>query len=57
MSQPEPVVAPEKARKSLELYAFLFLSFVLVPVLSVALIGGYGFFIWISQIIFGPPTG
>jgi len=57
MSQQDAVKIPDKARKSLEFYAFLFLSFVLVPVLSVALIGGYGFFIWITQIIFGPPTG
>jgi len=38
-----------------ELLAFLFLTVVLAPVLAVAIVGGYGFLIWISQMIYGPP--
>jgi len=41
--------------KSRELSAFLFLTVFLVPALSVALVGSYGFAIWIYQIIAGPP--
>ena len=39
-------------RKS-ELLGFLFLTVVLAPVLSVALVGGYGFVIWMIQLIAG----
>lgn len=34
---------------------FLFMTVVLFPVLSVAIVGGYGFMVWISQILMGPP--
>jgi nitrate reductase NapE len=33
------------------------LAVVLAPVLSVAIVGGYGFVIWMSQLVLGPPTG
>lgn len=45
----------EKLNKKYELRVFLFLTVVLFPVLSIALMGGYGFIIWMSQIVFGPP--
>lgn len=35
---------------------FLFITVFLFPVLSVVLVGGYGFVVWILQIIFGPPS-
>jgi len=38
-----------------ELSTFIFLSVILAPILSIAIVGGYGFIIWISQIILGPP--
>lgn len=44
----------DKAEKRRELIVFLFLTFVLWPVLTVMLVGGYGFAIWISQWFFGP---
>jgi nitrate reductase NapE len=28
---------------------------VLAPVLAVAIVGGYGFIVWILQMIYGPP--
>ena len=34
---------------------FLFIAVFLFPALSVILVGGYGFLIWILQTIFGPP--
>lgn len=41
--------------KRRELFGFLFLTVVLVPALSIFLVGGYGFSIWMFQIIAGPP--
>ncbi len=40
-----------------ERIAFILLAVVLAPALSVAIVGGYGFIIWMLQIILGPPTG
>ena len=34
---------------------FFILTVVLAPVLAVAIVGGYGFAVWISQLILGPP--
>jgi len=38
-----------------ERWVFLLLTVVLVPVLSVLIVSGFGFAIWISQLILGPP--
>ena len=40
-----------------EVLLFLFLSAVLIPVLTFLLVAGYGFAIWMAQILTGPPTG
>jgi periplasmic nitrate reductase NapE len=40
-----------------ERLAFILLAVFLAPALSVAIVGGYGFIIWMSQIVFGPPAG
>lgn len=42
-------------RKKRDLYMFLFLTVVLAPALSVAIVGAYGFTIWMVQLIAGPP--
>lgn len=42
--------------KKKELKAFLFITVVLFPLLSVVLVGGYGFVIWMGQLMFGPST-
>ena len=34
---------------------FVLLAVVLAPVVAVAIVGGYGFLIWMYQIIAGPP--
>jgi nitrate reductase NapE len=44
-----------KSRRRMEIIAFLFLTVVLVPGLAVATVGGYGFAVWIYQMIVGPP--
>lgn len=38
-----------------EITSFLILTVLLAPVLSVGLVGGLGFAIWIFQMIYGPP--
>ncbi len=45
------------ATKAVERRAFLLLAVVLFPVLSVAIVGGYGFLVWMSQLVLGPPAG
>ncbi|WP_299844990.1 periplasmic nitrate reductase, NapE protein [uncultured Roseovarius sp.] len=42
--------------KSSELRIFFFLAVLLAPILSFVLVGGYGFLIWMSQILLGPPS-
>lgn len=38
-----------------ELVSFLLLAIVIWPVIAVAVVGGYGFLVWMFQLIFGPP--
>ena len=45
---------PSKRR---ELTLFLFITVVLFPILSVMIVGGYGFLVWFWQMfVAGPPT-
>jgi len=46
---------PSAPTRKRELFAFLFLAVVIWPVLSVGIVGGYGFLIWMTQMVFGPP--
>jgi len=39
----------------MEIFAFLFLTAVLIPALAVATVGSYGLTVWIYQTITGPP--
>lgn len=46
------------ATKAQELRAFLFLTVITAPILAVAVVGGYGFFIWMYQLMTGSlPSG
>lgn len=47
-------ISPEQ--KTRERNTFIFLAVFLAPIISVVIVGGLGFAIWISQILFGPPT-
>lgn len=40
-----------------EWVVFLGLTFVVAPGLAVAIVGGYGFAVWMYQLVAGPPTG
>jgi periplasmic nitrate reductase NapE len=51
----QPDIQPISRRR--ELLLFLFLTVVLAPLLAVAIVGGFGFMVWIWQIFAGPPTG
>ena len=42
-------------RRRMEIFAFLFLTVVLMPALAVATVGSYGLAIWTYQMIAGPP--
>lgn len=43
------------AERRREIFLFVFLAVVIWPVLSVAVVGGYGFLVWMYQMIAGPP--
>ncbi len=47
--------APPDSSKAKETKLFLFLVVLLFPILSVAIVGGYGFLVWFFQILTGPP--
>jgi len=40
-----------------ELRAFLILTAVIAPISAVLAMSGYGFLVWMYQLIAGPPTG
>jgi periplasmic nitrate reductase NapE len=42
-------------RRRMEIFAFLFLTVVLMPALAVATVGGYGLTVWVYQMVAGPP--
>lgn len=49
----DTVIDPAVRRR--EIAAFLFLSVVIWPFVAVAVVGGFGFLVWMSQLIMGPP--
>lgn len=49
-------IKQNEQQKKHERNTFIFLAVFLAPILSVMIVGGLGFMIWINQIIFGPPT-
>jgi len=42
-------------RRRMEIFAFLFLTAVVMPALAVATVGSYGLAVWIYQMVAGPP--
>ncbi|UZF92671.1 periplasmic nitrate reductase, NapE protein [Bosea sp. NBC_00550] len=44
-----------KPTRRAELFAFLTLAVLIWPILAVGIVGGFGFLIWMSQIVLGPP--
>jgi nitrate reductase NapE len=54
-TETSPAASGQAKERQRDLLAFLFLTVVLAPVLAVAVVGGFGFAIWIFQIFLGPP--
>ena len=42
-------------RRRMEIFAFLFLTAVVMPGLAVAAVGSYGLAVWVYQMVVGPP--
>lgn len=42
-------------RRRMEIFAFLFLTAIVMPALAVATVGSYGLAVWIYQMVAGPP--
>jgi len=38
-----------------EILAFLTLAVLIWPIVAVGIVGGYGFLVWMSQLVLGPP--
>ncbi len=53
MNDPLPPKAPTGKRQ--ELRAFLTLAVCMGPVLAVLLVSGFGFLVWMLQLVAGPP--
>ena len=53
-SASEDLTTPRYSRRE-ELFAFIVLAVLVWPFLAVAIVGGYGFAVWMSQLVLGPP--
>jgi periplasmic nitrate reductase NapE len=42
-------------RRRMEIFAFLFLTGIVMPALAVATVGSYGLAVWVYQMVAGPP--
>lgn len=51
----EAAERPSRQLRRKEILAFLVLAFGIWPILAVGVVGGYGFLVWMWQIVFGPP--
>jgi nitrate reductase NapE len=54
MSAPDDAMSRVR-RKRMEIFAFLILTAVVMPVLAVGTVGSYGLGVWIYQMFAGPP--
>lgn len=50
-------LSPQASRPSRrrELMTFFILAFGIWPIVAVGVVGGYGFLVWMFQIVYGPP--
>lgn len=51
------VSAHSMSRRRQELIVFILFTIFVAPALAIAIVGGYGFAIWMYQLLSGPPTG
>ena len=47
--------SPVVPSRTAEILVFLTIAAFVWPVVAVGVVGGYGFMVWMYQIIFGPP--
>lgn len=50
----QPRTDPLPSRRQ-ELFMFALLAVLIWPVIAVGVVGGYGFLVWMWQLVFGPP--
>ena len=62
MKQDEPALAPrdtepqsDSLRKTEEFRTWFFLTVVMAPLLAVLTVAGFGFIVWMYQLVAGPP--
>ena len=56
MPEPGTAGAIDRGRqRKQEIFAFLFLTAVLMPAFAVAFVGSYGLIVWVYQMFAGPP--
>ncbi len=58
MSGRSPVDSPQnpaQASRFREVATFVILAFGIWPIIAVGVVGGYGFLVWMFQILNGPP--
>ena len=53
-TQPAPEAIPALGRRA-EFFVFAIIAAFIWPVVTVGAVGGYGFLVWMSQMILGPP--
>lgn len=47
--------SPKPSSRREEIVAFIVLAIIIWPILAVGIVGGYGFLVWMFQMIYGPP--
>ena len=55
-SRPSSASDTTPSTRQEELRSFLFFTVFMAPVIAVLLVAGYGFAVWMAQLIGGPPT-
>lgn len=50
-----PSARPSRRARRRELLTFFILAFGIWPIVAVGVVGGFGFLVWMWQIVFGPP--
>lgn len=50
----DPQIVPQASRRR-EWLTFLILTLIILPALAVIFVGGFGFVVWMEQLVNGPP--
>lgn len=51
----QPAEAQRRNSRLSELLVFLTIVVLIWPVVAVGVVGGYGFLVWMTQLVLGPP--